>query len=163
MDNKNNETRKCNQCKLNNGVKPISEFDGDLQSCRNCLAKRRVKHLCLCGGKYTTSGKLAHMNTKMHGLYEENLILPTLTAEQQLKKINESFSAMQTKNKKEKKPKVIKPVIETVLKVKPDYKARYLKGMMNLKEKEDIKKKELLWIKQNPPLPTFSTHHFENA
>ena len=37
--------------------------------------KRKEKHICMtCGGKYTTSGKYLHCQTKKHQKYLDNII-----------------------------------------------------------------------------------------
>ena len=65
-------TKKICNCCISNKLKPIANFDEGKKTCRSCLAKRKVKHDCRCGGRYSVGGKSGHFKTKIHMEYEEN-------------------------------------------------------------------------------------------
>ena len=54
---------------LKNQIKHISEFEGDLKSCRQCLENRRKKVNCACGARYSAGSKTSHVKTQMHQFY----------------------------------------------------------------------------------------------
>ena len=59
-------TKKICNCCISNKLKPLANFDEGKKTCRSCLAKRKVKVNCPCGGKYTVGSKSSHLKTKIH-------------------------------------------------------------------------------------------------
>ena len=63
MDKEEVETeRTCNKC-MYNKIKPLSAFDGEMRTCKQCLLRGREKFECECGGRYTRSG-ISHQENK---------------------------------------------------------------------------------------------------
>jgi len=63
----------CNTC-MYDKIKPLSSFDEGRKCCRRCLARRREKVECPCGGRYTRGDISHHKASKRHQAYELSIL-----------------------------------------------------------------------------------------